>query len=199
MASPPPAPAATGPNSVFVYGTLMAEEVVRILLSCIPPSAPALLPNHQRFSIKGRVYPAILPVQGQQVNGKVFKDLTDRELEVFDLFEDEEYVRKTVEVSLTVSAFQPCRHNLIAHFISNSGTLFFIIIISCVVQLMEDVWNFQDTSEKLLVYAYIWVNPSDPDLFGEWDFEEWRKVHLKDYLEMTQEFMDELEKSESKP
>jgi hypothetical protein len=29
--------------------------------------------------------------------------------------------------------------------------------------------------------------------------QEWRKVQLKDYLDMAQEFMDELEQSESKP
>jgi len=50
----------------------------------------------------------------------------------------------------------------------------------------------QDTSEKSLAYAYIWGNEGDPDLYGEWDYEEWRKVHLKDYLEMTREFMEEL-------
>uniref|UniRef100_A0A453NA23 Putative gamma-glutamylcyclotransferase n=1 Tax=Aegilops tauschii subsp. strangulata TaxID=200361 RepID=A0A453NA23_AEGTS len=56
--------------SVFVYGTLMAEEVVRVLLGRVPPSSPALLPNHQRLSIRGRVYPAILPVDGSKVPGK---------------------------------------------------------------------------------------------------------------------------------
>ncbi|XP_062224097.1 AIG2-like protein D [Phragmites australis] len=157
MASPPPASAAGGPHNVFVYGTLMAEEVVRVLLGRAPPSSPALLPDHQRFSIKGRVYPTILPVNSHEANGKVFRGVTDRELNVFDMFEDEEYVRKTVEVSLA------------------------------------------DTSEKLLAFAYIWGNESDPDLYGEWDFEAWRKVHLKDYLEMTKEFMEELEPAESEP
>ena len=37
---------------------------------------------------------------------QVFKGLTDRELHVFDLFEDEEYVKKTVEVSLAVSTLE---------------------------------------------------------------------------------------------
>ena len=37
---------------------------------------------------------------------QVFKGLTDRELHVFDLFEDEEYLKKTVEVSLAVSALE---------------------------------------------------------------------------------------------
>ncbi|KAL6629815.1 hypothetical protein ACP70R_029580 [Stipagrostis hirtigluma subsp. patula] len=153
MASPAPA----GPHSVFVYGTLMAEEVARLLLGRAPPASPALLPDHRRFSIRGRVYPAILPVPGGAVHGKVFRGITDEELHVFDKFEDEEYARKTVEVSLA------------------------------------------DSSEKLLVFAYIWGNESDPNLYGEWDFEEWRKVHLKDYLEMTREFMEELEQSEPKP
>jgi gamma-glutamylcyclotransferase (GGCT)/AIG2-like uncharacterized protein YtfP len=70
-APPPPAPAAAGPHSVFVYGTLMAEEVVRVLLGRAPPSSPALLPGHRRFSLRGRVYPAILPARGHAVNGKV--------------------------------------------------------------------------------------------------------------------------------
>lgn len=159
MASPPPASAAAeaaGPHSVFVYGTLMAEEVVRVLLGRVPPSSPAILPNHHRFSIKGRVYPAILPVDSNKVAGKVFKSITNRELTVLDIFEDEEYVRTTLEISLP------------------------------------------DTSETLLTYAYIWGNEDDPDLYGEWDFEEWKKVHLKDYLTMTQDFMDELEQLESK-
>ncbi|CAN6237112.1 unnamed protein product, partial [Urochloa humidicola] len=127
----------------------VAEEVVRILLGRAPPSSPALLPGHRRFSLRGRVYPAILPARGHAVSGKVFKGLTDRELRVFDMFEDE-YEKKTVEVSLA------------------------------------------DTLEKSLAYAYIWANEGDPDLYREWDYEEWRKVHLKDYLEMTQEFMDEI-------
>ena len=70
MASPPPV-AADGHHSVFVYGTLMAEEVVRVLLGRAPPSSPALLPDHRRFSIRGRVYPAILPTRGHAVSGKV--------------------------------------------------------------------------------------------------------------------------------
>lgn len=75
---------------------------------------------------------------------------------MLDIFEDEEYVKRTVEISLT------------------------------------------DTSEKLLAYAYIWGNQDDPDLYGEWDFEEWKRVHLEDYVKMTQEFMEELEQLEPK-
>jgi hypothetical protein len=34
---------------------------------------------------------------------QVFKGITDGELDVLDIFEDEEYVRETVGISLTVS------------------------------------------------------------------------------------------------
>ncbi|VAI55194.1 unnamed protein product [Triticum turgidum subsp. durum] len=160
MASPPPpAPAAAAAHSVFVYGTLMAEEVVRVLLGRVPPSSPALLPNQyvrpQRLSIRGRVYPAILPVDGSKVPGKVWKGITDRELDVLDIFEDEQYVRETVGISLT------------------------------------------DSADTMIAYTYIWGNVDDPDLYGEWDFDEWKKVHLKDYFTMTQDFKEELEQLES--
>uniref|UniRef100_A0A0D9VC44 Putative gamma-glutamylcyclotransferase n=1 Tax=Leersia perrieri TaxID=77586 RepID=A0A0D9VC44_9ORYZ len=150
------ASASAASHRVFVYGTLMAEEVVRVLIGRLPSSSPAVLPNHQRFSTKGRVYPAILPVDGKEVSGKVFMGITDSELNVLDIFEDEEYVKRTVEISLT------------------------------------------DTSEKLLAYAYIWGNRDDPDLYDEWNFEEWRRVHLEDYVSMTQEFKEELEQLEQK-
>ena len=53
MTPPPPPPAAApaaaaakaGAHSVFVYGSLMADEVVRAILKRVPPAAPALLPN----------------------------------------------------------------------------------------------------------------------------------------------------------
>jgi len=33
----------------------------------------------------------------------------------------------------------------------------------------------QDNSENLRVYAYVWSNPNDPDLYAEWDFEVFSK------------------------
>ena len=49
MAMTPPPPPAADPaaaaHSVFVYGSLMADEVVRAILKRVPPAAPALLPN----------------------------------------------------------------------------------------------------------------------------------------------------------
>ncbi|CAL9133837.1 unnamed protein product [Musa textilis] len=87
-------------HSVFVYGTLLADKVVRVLLKRVPPSSPAILHNYHRFSIKGRVYPAILPVDCKKVAGEVLLGITDQELDILDSFEDVEYERRAVEVSL---------------------------------------------------------------------------------------------------
>ncbi|XP_049361394.1 AIG2-like protein D isoform X2 [Solanum verrucosum] len=114
---------ASNPQSlfnVFVYGSLLADDVVRALLKRVPPSSPAILHNFHRFSIKGCVYPAILPVENKKVNGK-------------------------------------------------------------------------DSSDTLMVEAYIWADQSDPNLFGEWDFEEWERLHKQSFMKMTMEFLEELE------
>ncbi|CAN6464550.1 unnamed protein product [Victoria cruziana] len=87
-------------HNVFVYGTLLADEVVHVLLKRVPDSAPAILPNHYRYSIKNRVYPAILPVDKKEV----LFGITDLELGILDEFEDVDYERNVVQVSLLESS-----------------------------------------------------------------------------------------------
>ncbi|XP_057865047.2 AIG2-like protein D isoform X2 [Cryptomeria japonica] len=84
-------------HNVFVYGSLMADEVVKVLLNRIPSAAPALLPG-QRHSIRERVYPAIIPAEKDKVNGKVLLSLADHELDILDKFEDVDYKRTLEEV-----------------------------------------------------------------------------------------------------
>ncbi|CAI6001166.1 unnamed protein product [Closterium sp. NIES-65] len=85
---------------VFVYGTLMADEVLRALLDRVPASAPARLPNFSRHSIKGRQYPAVVPKAHDSVMGKLLLNLSPPEMSLFDAFEDVEYVRSTQLVTL---------------------------------------------------------------------------------------------------
>ncbi|RZC71919.1 hypothetical protein C5167_035078 [Papaver somniferum] len=130
MATPPSSSSVIShhqnPKSVFVYGSLLADDVVRVLLNRVPQNSPAILDNFERFSIKGCVYPAILPVENTKVTGR-------------------------------------------------------------------------DTLKIMQTYAYVWVNKSDPNLYGEWNFEEWKQLHKNDFLKMTCGFMEELEGPESKP
>ncbi|MBA0594374.1 hypothetical protein Gorai_011282, partial [Gossypium raimondii] len=116
-------------HNVFVYGSLLSDDVVRVLLNRVPPSSAVLLNHFHRFSIKGRVYPAILPVQNRHVSGRVLMGISDPELHILDEFEDVEYQRTRVEVSLL------------------------------------------ESSDKLQAHAYVWRNTSDPNLYGDWDFE----------------------------
>ncbi|KAL5664144.1 hypothetical protein ACJX0J_024252, partial [Zea mays] len=57
-----------------------------------------------RFNIKGRIYPAILPVESKRVAGRVIMGVTDEELQLLDAFEDVEYTRTRVEISLADSS-----------------------------------------------------------------------------------------------
>ncbi|KAL3565954.1 hypothetical protein D5086_031369 [Populus alba] len=143
-------------HNVFVYGSLLADDVVRALLSRIPQSSPAILNGHHRFSIKGRVYPAILPVENKKVTGKVLQGITDLELYILDEFEDVEYERVAVDVSL------------------------------------------MDSSNKSQAFAYVWSDKNDPNLYGEWDFEEWKRTQMSDFAKMAAEFRKDLELPESK-
>lgn len=74
------------PGNAFVYGTLMADEVVRLLIKRVPHSRAATLPGFSRHKIKGVVYPAIVPSEGTgaRVQGKVLMDLSDKELHILD-------------------------------------------------------------------------------------------------------------------
>ncbi|GKU87542.1 hypothetical protein SLEP1_g1931 [Rubroshorea leprosula] len=144
-------------HNVFVYGSLLADDVVRVLLNRVPKSSVAVLHSHHRFSIKGRVYPAILPVENSKVTGKVLLGITGPELHILDEFEDVEYQRSSVEVSL------------------------------------------MENSDKLQAYTYVWNDKNDPNLYGDWNFEEWKRVHMEDFLKMSNEFMEALELPESKP
>ncbi|KAM7267544.1 hypothetical protein ACFE04_009710 [Oxalis oulophora] len=110
--------------------------------------------NH-RFSIKGRVYPAILPLENSKVNGRVLLGITDHERFILDEFEDVEYEKSTVDVTLV------------------------------------------DSCEMLKADTYVWSDKNDPNLYGEWDFEQWKKVHMDDFLKMTMGFMEELDLPES--
>ncbi|RZC25662.1 AIG2-like protein C, partial [Glycine soja] len=59
------------------------------------------LPSYShRFKSKGRIYPAILPVQNNKVNGRVLLGISGVELDILDEFKDVEYTRTDVEVSL---------------------------------------------------------------------------------------------------
>ena len=73
-------------KAAFVYGTLMAPEVVQALIKRVPPMKPAKLHGYTRHSVKGVVFPAIVPDAGDRsvVQGQVILELTDSEVDILD-------------------------------------------------------------------------------------------------------------------
>lgn len=93
-------------SSVFVYGTLMSPEVLRILIGRIPKMVvPAVARGHVRHPVLQHVFPGMISSQQQQqqTEGVVLVDLTVTEMQVLDWFEGEEYVRRTITVECQCS------------------------------------------------------------------------------------------------
>ncbi|KAF9615685.1 hypothetical protein IFM89_026067 [Coptis chinensis] len=169
---------------VFVYGSLLADEVVSVILKRVPHSSPAILDGYRRFSVEGRVYPAITPVEDKKVNGKVLFGITDPELDLLDAFEDVEYERNTVD------AFLICKFIEAEAVIGRSDFCN---------KMYRMLGGLQDTCERVQTYTYVWKEKNDPHLYGDWDIEAWRQVHMSDFLKMTTGFIEEFEGLESKP
>jgi len=87
--------------NVFVYGTLLAEEVVQAILKRIPTTVPAILWDYKRVCVRYRTYPAIIPAKGVKLHGKVLLNLGKEEVDLLDQFEDAEYKNTKVEVLRT--------------------------------------------------------------------------------------------------
>ncbi|KAG6553853.1 hypothetical protein Mapa_004770 [Marchantia paleacea] len=92
--------AAGAVRNVFVYGSLMAPEVLTAVIRRVPLQATAVVDNFHRYSIRNRLYPAVLPLAGGNVTGKILFDLTHEELKMLDDFEDVEYTRQLVETTV---------------------------------------------------------------------------------------------------
>eukprot|EP00928_Gymnodinium_smaydae_P067196 TRINITY_DN50134_c0_g1_i1.p1 TRINITY_DN50134_c0_g1~~TRINITY_DN50134_c0_g1_i1.p1 ORF type:complete len:200 (-),score=37.17 TRINITY_DN50134_c0_g1_i1:123-722(-) len=84
---------------VFVYGTLMASEVLLPLLLRLPPQRPAILHGFARYPLKDAAFPAAFRGKGHSISGVLLEQLTSWELRVLDFYEDDGYEREEVLVS----------------------------------------------------------------------------------------------------
>ncbi|KAL8469633.1 hypothetical protein ACS0TY_032475 [Phlomoides rotata] len=168
MGSSSPSPIST----IFVYGSLLADDVVRILLGRVPPPSPAILSHLSvslslhlflsLFSIKGRVYPTIVPAEDKKVTGKVLLGISPPELHILDEFEDVEYERASVNVFLK---------KLNGSIFLNFDTM------------LQRNWKPTPTCGKTRpIQTYM----------------EWKLLHMADFLKMTRAFIEEMELPDSK-
>lgn len=87
-------------QDLFVYGTLMNNEVLEPLLGCIPQKEAAELAGFECVAVKGAQYPGLKEKKGQRVMGQLLQGLTPGQLEVLDSYEGDEYRRIKIEVSI---------------------------------------------------------------------------------------------------
>eukprot|EP01026_Neomeris_dumetosa_P026613 TRINITY_DN21708_c0_g1_i5.p3 TRINITY_DN21708_c0_g1~~TRINITY_DN21708_c0_g1_i5.p3 ORF type:complete len:150 (+),score=12.54 TRINITY_DN21708_c0_g1_i5:28-477(+) len=88
-----------GCDRLFVYGTLLADEVIKVLLKRVPKQRTATLKGYTRYGIKGQVFPAIVPTNNKQsVAGQIMMGLSQKEMKILDEYESDEYFRELVEV-----------------------------------------------------------------------------------------------------
>ena len=83
---------------LFVYGTLMAEQVMRSVCGHAFAPMPATLHDFRRRRVSGEVYPAIIPCPGDQVEGALYCGLNATQLALLDAFEGAMYSRVIVDV-----------------------------------------------------------------------------------------------------
>ena len=85
-------------SNLFAYGTLICEDIFYSVAGIKLSSAPGVLAAYSRHSIKGQVYPGILPSKGHTVHGIVYFDVSDLLWQRLDRFEGEMYERRSVMV-----------------------------------------------------------------------------------------------------
>ncbi|KAL3826717.1 hypothetical protein ACHAXA_009326 [Cyclostephanos tholiformis] len=181
-------------TTCFVYGTLMSPDVLRELLGRVPAMIPrAVLSNHSRHPVLGRVYPGVVPVPPpppaapddawadgmppktstttmvESVEGILLLDITPLELRRLDWFEEEgvDYTRTNVRVAVPSSR---------SPFIEDDDKHY-------------ENYNDDDgksNSEYVETEAYLWsLGTSKLDLSCDWDYDAFLRRHLDDYLKTT--------------
>lgn len=100
-------------HPVFVYGTLLVDEILLAVLGRTVTRTPAVLHGYFRGTIDGQVYPGITPHEGSSVLGAILGSLSASELTALDEYEGELYERKPVAVLVagqTISALSYVVH-----------------------------------------------------------------------------------------
>lgn len=78
---------------VFVYGTLLAPEMMSTVTGKAFDAAPAVARGYKRAYLSERVYPGIVANEGNKVHGAVYLDVDDESIRRLDYFEGPEYLR----------------------------------------------------------------------------------------------------------
>lgn len=95
-------------SKLFVYGTLLNNEVLNSLLGFMPAKHLALLRGYRCVEVKNQPFPAIYFDSGSVVNGELVEGLEGQHLTLLDEYEGVFYKRKIVEVVLVDGKVEEC-------------------------------------------------------------------------------------------
>jgi gamma-glutamylcyclotransferase (GGCT)/AIG2-like uncharacterized protein YtfP len=91
-------------RNLFVYGTLMCEDIMHQVAGCLPARLAGALTGYERRAVKGEHYPGLVPGAGGRVDGVVYRDVPGCAWARLDRFEGDMYRRRCVRVQLTDGA-----------------------------------------------------------------------------------------------
>jgi len=115
---------------LFAYGTLMCEDIMQEVSSCLPEHRRGVLKGYARQRVKGQVYPGLLQREGNRVDGVVYLNVPASAWERLDRFEGEMYARRTVSIEMDSGGWLTAET--------------YIVRPEYVDRLEEDEWDFSE-------------------------------------------------------
>lgn len=85
-------------SPLFVYGTLLAPEILELVIGRPVESQPAILKGYACHYVQGATFPGIFRDGASQTEGRVLKNLRGSEIQALDQYEDSFYERLHVNV-----------------------------------------------------------------------------------------------------
>ncbi len=85
-------------SDVFVYGTLLLQDIQRRVTGRTFEAVAARLKGFARRRVRGETYPSLVPDAGAWVDGAVLRDVDDSSLARLDAYEGDAYERIPVRV-----------------------------------------------------------------------------------------------------
>jgi len=84
---------------LFCYGTLQYPDIMRQVSGVHAVGLPVVLENYGCYTVRGEVFPGIVPEPGAHTRGMVYNGLGEAQLRRLDDFERDFYQRQRVVVS----------------------------------------------------------------------------------------------------
>ena len=84
---------------LFCYGTLQYPEIMQQVSGTHYAGLPVVLENYACYTVRGEVFPGIIPEPGAHTRGIVYNGMGTAQLERLDAFENDFYARRRVVVS----------------------------------------------------------------------------------------------------